>query len=245
MRRLDKFLLPLLTCLVVLGAILFPQQLSQWRDRAVWNGPHTEELKTENDLPTQPLSLAERMLLLARYSDDTDKYTEITVIFQEQESDDEAAALLRAELERLSRLGVLPTGPLMAELSGFHAQRCYLRSPEEIRGASFWTIDAYSKAEDLWLYLILDEETGYALQLDMVGPVLDDFDPKADRVGALFLEGLRLEYWLEGSEEYIARFALPETDCRCVVRKGWDYLRISPEQPAEPVTPIEAPVDGK
>lgn len=226
MRRLDKYLLPILTCLVVLVAILFPRRLSQWRDEAVLNGLHTEELKTENDLPTQPLSLEERMLLLAMYADGLEE--NLTVIAQEQEWDEETDALLRTELERLSANGVLPTGPLVESVSGFSAQRLYLRSPEEIRGASFLTIDVHSKAEKLWLTIILDEETGFALALEASGLAVEKFDAVPSDIGILFLDRLGLEYTLDGYAEYDAGFTLTGTDCGYIVIKGRDDLHISP-----------------
>jgi len=225
MRRLDHYLLPVLTCLVVLVAILFPQRLSQWRDEAVLNRLHTEKLRTENDLPTQPLSLEERMLLLAVYTEGLDP--DMTVIFQEREWDEETEALMRTELERLSENGVLPTGPLAESVSGFSAQRCYLRASEEIRGAAFLTIDIYSKAEDLWLCLILDEETGYALTLEVSGPAMEKFDAVPADIGILFLDRLGLEYTLDGYAEYDAGFTLTGTDCGYIVIKGRDDLRIS------------------
>ncbi len=226
MRRLDRYLLPILTCLVVLVAILFPQRLSQWRDAAVLDGPHTEELKTENDLPTQPLSLEDRMLLLAMYIEGLD--ADLTVIFQEREWDEETETLLRTELERLSDNGVLPAGPRAESLSGFSAQRLYLRSPEEIRGAAFLTLDVYSKAQNLWLYLALDEETGCALALDASGLPIKRFAAEPVDIGIRFLDRFGLEYICDGYAESDAFFQLTGTDCGYMVVKGQDDLRISP-----------------
>jgi len=226
MRRLDRYLLPILTCLVVLVAILFPRRLSQWRDEAVLDGPHTEELKTENDLPTQPLGLEERVLLLAMYAEGLEE--DLTVIAQEREWDEETDALLRTELERLSADSVLPTGPLAENISGFSAQRLYLRSPEEIRGASFLTIDVRSKAEGLWLSVVLDEETGYALALEVAGLAIEKFDAVPSDIGIQFLDRLGLEYTLDGYAEYDAGFTLTGTDCGYIVIKGRDDLHISP-----------------
>jgi len=228
MRRLDRYLLPILTCLVVLVAILFPQRLSRWRDEAELNGPHTEELKTENDLPTQPLSLEERILLLAVFTEYGES-PDMTVILQEQGWNDETEALMRAELERLRENGVLP---LMPEgLLGFSVQRCWLRAAEEIRGAAFLIMNVRSKAEGVWLSMILDEETGYALTLEASGSAVKLCDAEPVDTGILFLDRLGLEYACDGYAENDAGFTLTGTECSYIVVKDQGYLRVSPWTP--------------
>ncbi|WP_298029822.1 hypothetical protein [uncultured Dysosmobacter sp.] len=208
MKRLDRILLPILTCLVVLVALLFPQRLSQWRDEAVLNSPHTEELKTENELPTQALTIQERMLLVAQYNEGAD----MTALVQELEWDSETENLVWKELEGLCKDGILPPEVLPEDLTAFPLQRCYLRSPEEIRGASFLVVEGYSKKNALNLSLALDEETGAALWLEADSPFLRKFDADSLAIGSIFLARLGLENVCENYSPQAAQLTLPGAD---------------------------------
>lgn len=226
MKRLDRWLLPALTCLVVLAAILLPQRLSQWRDQAALNGLHTEELKTENELPTQSLTLEERMLLLARYGEDMDS---MTAMVQALEQSGEVAGMMREELERLCESGVLPPEALPADLSSFESRRLYLRAPDEIWGGSFLTMEGYSKAEDIYLSLVLDEETGYALRLELVTPALKEFPDEPITIGTAFLDRMGVENTCIGYGGYDAAFDLPGAGCRYTIwLENHAMLQITP-----------------
>lgn len=226
MKRLDRWLLPVLTCLVVLVAILLPQRLSQWRDQAALNGLHTEELKTENELPTQSLTLEERILLLARYDEDMDS---MTAMVQELEQSGEVAGMMRKELERLCESGVLPPEVLPADLSSFESRRLYLRAPEEIWGSSFLLMEGYDKAEDIYFSLVLDEETGYALRLELATPALQQFSDEPVNIGITFLDRLGVENMCIGYGGYDATFDLPGADCRYTIwLENHAMLQITP-----------------
>lgn len=226
MKRLDRWLLPILTCLVVLVAVLLPQRLSRWRDEAVLNGPHTEELKTENELPTQSLPLEERMMLMARYDEDMDA---MTAMVQELEQDGGMEALMRTELERLCESGILPWETLPEDLSPFLSRRLYLRAPEEIWGASFLVMEGYSKEDDVSLSLALDEETGYALRLELYSPALRKFVGEPVNIGTVFLDRLGVESECAGYGRYDASFDLLEANCRyAVLLEDRTALRIIP-----------------
>lgn len=224
MRRLDRWLLPILTCLVVLVAILLPQRLSRWRDEAVLNGPHTEELKTENELPTQSLALEERILLLAQYNDTPEA---MTVIVQELELQGEAEELIQAELERLYAGGILDSEAMPESLAPFWGNRVYLRAPEEIWGASFLTMEGYLKEDGTYLSLVVDEESGTALWLEVFTPGIKKWVGEPVEVGRFFLDRMGVENICTGYGMYDATFDLPGADCHYEISSA-DALTVIP-----------------
>jgi len=239
-KQLDRILLPILTCLVVLVAVLFPQRISRWRDEAVLNRPHTEELKTENELPTQSLTIQERMLLLAQYNEGAD----MTALVQELEWDSETVDQVWKAMEGLCKDGILPPEVLPEALAAFPLRRCYLRSPEEIRGASFLVVEGYSKKKALNLSLALDEETGLVLRLEADSPFLKKFDAEPLAIGSLFLARLGLENVCESDSPEAALLTLPDADCYYSVIKDGSFLHIIPWTVVNVSTDASASVDG-
>lgn len=226
MKGLDRWLLPILTCLVVLVAILLPQRLSRWRDEAVLGGPHTEELKTENELPTQALALEERIALLGRYNGAPEA---MTVLTQELDRGSGAETLMWAELERLCESGVLEWELLPERFPSLQSWRLYLRAPEAICGAGFLVMDGYSEEDGVYLSLALDEETGYALELELSSPAARKFAGEPVNIGIVFLDRLGVENECAGYGKYSASFDLPGADCRYDVSlEDRSMLRIIP-----------------
>lgn len=65
MNQLKKWLLPLLTCLLVVSAAVLPQRLSQARDSQQFGHVHTEELNADALPAAQQSTLLDRMELFA------------------------------------------------------------------------------------------------------------------------------------------------------------------------------------
>lgn len=210
MRRIDQWLLPILTCLVVLAALLLPQRISRWRDEAALDGPHTEELKTENDLPTQSLTLEERILLLAQYNDAPDS---MTAIVQELELSGEVEELMHAELEQLCAGGILDSEAIPESFAPFWGHRIYLRAPDKIWGASFLTMEGYLKEDGTSLSLVLDEASGIALRLEVFTPAIQKWVGEPVDVGLFFLDRMGVASTCTGYGMYDAAFDLPGADC--------------------------------
>lgn len=224
MNKLRSWSLPLLTCAVMLAAVILPQRISLWRDQALLNTPHTEELRVENDLPTHPLSLLEQMSLVSL----CDLYPEsLTVVTQELIPDGEAMATIRTELDRLCGDGILPPEVLPADLSGFLYQRLYLRLPGSVSGASFLLMEGYSKKEDSYFSLLLNED-GYALRLEVIHPAMKKYAGTPLEIGTAFLDRLGVEHTCVGDSFYEAVFTTPDPALRYFASQDGDLLRIVP-----------------
>lgn len=224
MNKLRSWSLPILTCAVMLAAVILPQRISLWRDLALLDTPHTEELQAENDLPTRPLSLLEQMSLVSL----CDIYPEsLTVVAQELIPDSETVAMIWTELDRLCDDGILAPEVLPADLSDFLCQRLYLRLPGSISGASFLLMEGYSKQEGLYFSLLLNED-GYTLRLELTHPAMEKYAGTPLDIGAAFFDRLGIEHSCVGYSPYEAVFATPDPTLRYLVSQDTDLLHIIP-----------------
>ncbi len=223
MRNQKPWLLPVLTCVVMLSAVILPQQLSRWRDKALLDTPHTEALHGENELPTRPLSLPEQMSLIAQFHMNNEA---LTSVIQELGQDRETAAMVRTELERLCDSGVLPPEMLLEDLSAFSSKRLYLRMPGTLTGASFLVMEGYSKQEEFYLSLVLSETDGYALWLELDHPAMRKFAGQPVDIGRAFLDRLGVENSCTGYGQYDAVFTAPDGGFQYAVYRDSTLLLI-------------------
>lgn len=223
MRKWKPRLLPVLTCAVMLAAVILPQQLSRWRDQALLNTPHTEALHGENELPTRPLSLPEQMSLIALFNIDNEA---LTSVIQELGQDSGAAATVRTELERLCDSGVLPPEVPLEDLSPLSCRRLYLRMPGTLTGASFLVMEGYSKQKEFYLSLVLSETDGYALWLELDHPAMKKFAGQPVDIGRAFLDRLGVENSCTGYGRYDASFATPDGGLQYTVYRDGTLLFI-------------------
>lgn len=225
MSKVKRWFLPILTCAVMLASVILPQRLSLWRDETLLNAPHTEELQAENELPTRPLSLPEQMALVSLFDADSGSLTSVT---QELGQDSQAETMVRAELERLCSNGILAPELLPEDLSNFFSYRVYLRMPGTISGASFLVMEGYSKRENIYFSLLLNEEDGYALRLELSHPAIKKFLGEPLDIGTAFLDRLGVEHSCIGYGPYDAAFAAPDSAIQYTVSLEGDLLRIVP-----------------
>lgn len=225
MNKRKPWLLPILTCAVMLAAVILPQRLSLWRDEALLNTPHTEELQAENELPTRPLSLPEQMALVSLFDADSVSLTSVT---QDLGQDSQVEAMVRTELERLCDNGILAPDLLPQDLSNFFSYRVYLRMPGAISGASFLVMEGYAKQEGIYLSLLMNEEDGYALRLELSHPAIQKFIGEPLDIGTAFLDRLGVENSRIGHSRYEAVFTTPDSTLEYIVSREGDLLRIVP-----------------
>lgn len=225
MSKVKRWFLPILTCAVMLASVILPQRLSLWRDETLLNAPHTEELQAENELPTRPLSLPEQMALVSLFDADSGALTSVT---QELGQDSQAETMVRTELERLCSNGILAPELLPEDLSNFFGYRVYLRMPGTISGASFLVMEGYSKRENIYFSLLLNEEDGYALRLELSHPAIKNFIGEPLDIGTAFLDRLGVENTCVGYGPYDAVFTTPDAALQYGVFLEYDLLRIVP-----------------
>lgn len=99
MKPVRKWLLPALTCLIVVGAAILPPQVSRLRDLRQFGQVHTEALEADNLPVYEPPSLTDRLELYLRWRDS--EWAVPSVRSPEEEREDQAEKLIRAGLERL------------------------------------------------------------------------------------------------------------------------------------------------
>lgn len=99
MKRVKKWLLPALTCLLAAGAVVLPPYISQLRDAKQFGQIHTEALAAETLPAYEPPSLTDRLALYLRWRDS--EWAVPSVRSPEEEREDRAEELIRAGLGRL------------------------------------------------------------------------------------------------------------------------------------------------
>lgn len=182
MKLLKKLILPVLTCLTVLAAVLLPPRISQAGDARLMGQIHAENVKVEDY--SEPATLAQRIDLLARWTAGDKTLTGITQMLYSDLSmtvslQDRAQMALWDLTEALPLLGKdLWTASGMDQVK---ASSLLLRDPASGLSANLYQIqwEAWSSGDDnnqgkkQSISLILDEETNLILSLTTEGHLMD------------------------------------------------------------------------
>ncbi|QNL43308.1 hypothetical protein H8790_07290 [Oscillibacter hominis] len=215
MTHWKRWLLPVLSGIAVLASICLPEWASGLRDRELMGTVHAEAMDASQNLPVLPSTIQEKMeLLYSSYGKMADE--EIGTVEQELGNSAETEAWLReladSMLEQLSNVHLLPQEAV--EISEIDGVREVCRRMEDGASASFIRIWSYGK-DGLYLFCVLDEETGLVLQAECNLPNLPQYDSyvfeAADRGLQYFLGmGLETELISEGGDT--ALFAVDGTE---------------------------------
>ena len=228
MRRLQAWLLPLLTVLTVLTVTLLPRHLLTMQDQKRMGQVHTEALTTENLLPTQPPDMTQRIELLVRWMETSDAMSA-----QQELSDDaiytELTDALLDALARMAEGGVLPAELLPESIPFTEATQLYLQ--QQLTGAKYYILDTPIHTENAHLWAVLDGDTKQLLWLELVHPVMEDlfFDSLSPAdIGTFFLESLGVENDLTAAEKFDAVFQTANPNVQYVVSLDPCSLKIAP-----------------
>ncbi len=210
MKRLNKWLLPLLAVLLLLGAALLPPWISSLRDGALY-AAHPETLESVSVPLTAP-ELPARIELLSRWLEDRD-----SVIYASQEiagSDMAAGSGLTAqelydrELQGLTEYGVIPDGSVTAtfwEAGTASFTQLYLRGDRV--NVEYLMVQVVSSKPDALLELVIDEESGLTVAFFAAHPSLSQYGEDALFLGTALVERLGLDYRVQ-DEGSFARIRL-------------------------------------
>ena len=194
MKVLQKWGLPVLTGLVVLAALLLPEQISTLRDRQVLETIHTQPL-AEEDLTIRDISLPEKMALLARavQHPDLEVYSTTQALPEPGEPEwDQAEAVFFQSVESLSLCGVLPESFDRAGLEFWGGSRAvYVQSDGALSAGMLYLQGRTASQDDLWL--VVDQETGLPVWIDCALRSVKEELPAAEELGQRFFEGLGVE----------------------------------------------------
>ena len=179
MKLVKKWLFPILTCLIVAGAVVLPPYISYIRDnRQSYAQIHTSELDADGLLIWEGWDLLERLELFARWYTD---YSELLPSFQTVPGDEEsenaelAALTLNRALDCLIQAGVLPDYLLKFPLEHPHITRVLFSDPDRLgmgilEPLVFWEV--WGDLGEDSLYMIVDSESGLPLILNLFDPNL-------------------------------------------------------------------------
>lgn len=187
MKLVRKWLFPVLTFLLVAGAALLPQRISQARDARQFGAVHAETMAVADSLPVhdqEPPSLADRIGLYLRWFG----LQEIIPSFRTPASisEEEAAEMAGVVLDMLISGQVLSEQALMDEETGDllwpEVTYCYhilIWDPEKdvARQEPFaiWQLSADLGGSSGSVWLTLDAETGLPLYIQLYDPNMDQW----------------------------------------------------------------------
>lgn len=166
MKLVKKWLLPILTCLIVAGAAVLPPYLSQLRDARQLGQVHMETLEADALPAYEPPDLIDRLTLYARWSSGI----ETIPSFQSREEQyaETAEGVMWDALEQMAEGGVLP-GYLWEGLELNSWSYIMLWTPESgianQAPVTVWRINADfgDKARVGALLMNVDAESGFPL----------------------------------------------------------------------------------
>lgn len=230
MKKLRNWLLPLCTCLAVLAAALLPPRLSQLRDQQELHTVHTEALTADNNLPTQALTPEERITLVSWWSDAPDTLAFVSQELYQPEDLNQLEEDLSTELQNLAESGILPSALASEAPPVLYGTRLFLRETGNLAGARFLNVSTYVEEENFTTWMMLDEESGKVLWLELDYPELvKNVLSSAEDIGTAFLDRLGVAYLLVYSHPYGAVFQLAGCDVLYVVSIYRDHLSICPQ----------------
>lgn len=223
-------LFPLLTLLTVLVLALLPRELSLWKDQRLQGSVQSEVLVTENDLPVRSPTLPERMELLAQWmtaEDIISTQTELT-----GQTYETWVNTIRLELEDFRSNGLFPAELLPTDITNASCHRMYLR--RQLQGAEYIVMDAYLKVEGIHLWVVLDEETGQLLWLELGNRSAMKFLYEKLRpveIGTFFLQRLGIVPEERSSGSLYAVLGIPGGNVEYGVWLDSSYVTICPMPP--------------
>ena len=189
MKLIKKCLFPILTCLIVAGAVVLPPYISYVRDdRQFYAQIHTSELDAEALPAWEGRDLLERIELYARWSTDHVGYRESipssqAALFVDDLAEEKFAVQLMGQaavrmlgqaLDDLTQAGVLPDYPFEFPMEHIGMTRLLLWDPGNMNSqnsAEYWsaTVDF---GENCHVWIVIDGESGLPLTLRLSDPNL-------------------------------------------------------------------------
>lgn len=232
---MKKWLLPAVTALAVLGCVLLPPRLSEWKDAKMW-GAVCAEAAPETGAADQggDSLLSERLALLARYWVDQDGISAYSETVSARETLSGCREMLDRELEDLEADGVLPP-ELGLENYAMAVMRIFLQDDQTGLQADYYVVECRGVGSSVEMNAALDAQTGRALLLGVYNgelAVKSDSLPSVGEVGLRFFQRLELEPAFRDAYQGAALFS-PVDGVVYEVMQGPGYLSIFPGEPGE------------
>lgn len=165
MKLMKKWLFPILTCLIIVGAAVLPPYISQVKDSEQFGRIHAEELNMDTLPIREPPDLLKRLELYARWRTPAETIPSV-------QNPEMNVGLTEQALEYLVQTDVIPGHLLWDSVEQADAKRILLWNPTDSMGSQtpieFWRVKVY--LGDRSLSMDLDSETGLPLFLNLYDP---------------------------------------------------------------------------
>lgn len=249
-----KWFLPAVTMLIVLTAIVLPERLSALGDRKLFGAAHVEPFDSAFGLSAPELSMTDRVNIIAQlnYGEMTDAYYRMQDTFTEEEfvKMDE---LCRNAVWSLMENSVLelPSDVSPEQMERYDCSKYLLWDRVTAGEASFIQAYYYDDAASCGVNLMVDEESGMAVQFSVFYPGLEAEFAGTD--GVRLVDTLCLFADLFGGEMVDIKYG--ENDAYVTVRTGdgdfyfhagqkYEVLTIEPSPSPTPASYVGIIVDG-
>ena len=231
---MKKWLLPIFTALAVLGCVLLPPRLSEWKDAKMWGAALIEAAPELSDAYQNGDSLlSERLALLARYWVEQDGISAYSETVADREQLSACREMMDRELEALETDQILP--PEMGlENYAMAVVRIFLQDDRTGLQADYYAVECRGVGSSVEMNTILDAQTGRALQIGVYDDELteeSDSLPSTGGVGLRFFQRLELETTFRDGQAAVYFF--PVDGVVYGVMRGPSYLAIYPADPSE------------
>lgn len=216
MKQIKRAILPVLTVVIVLGAVVLPGQLSKWKDQALMNRVHQEESITNMKLPNYTLSMEERLKLFVRNQDSPDGIAVMTQTLLEDELND-AEEMMRRELNVYVENGFLEENVYEEIIQSTlprgeqrYGSRLFLQDEQTRATTRVIICEEVSKYSDLHLWVNMDEETGRILAFEFTIPATQ-LQQKTRAFAEFFMSRLGVPYECSWESEggYAVEMTIP------------------------------------
>lgn len=173
MNLLKKWLFPILTCLIVIGAAVLPAYISQVKDNRQFAQIHTSELNADALAVREGRDLLGRLELYARWNTMSDIIPSFQTVPEDEklENVELAEQTLTHALDYLIQAGVLPDYLLELPLEYLNVSRVLLWDPDDMSSwnlAEYWSVTTGLGEDSLWI--MIDSESGLPLTLNLYDP---------------------------------------------------------------------------
>lgn len=219
MKQIKRAILPVLTIVIVLGAVVMPGQLSRWKDQALMNRVHREDWITNMKLPDYSLLMEERLKLYLRNQDGANGLAVMMQTLLEDELD-EAEEMMRRELKAYAENGFLEekvyeeiVRSILPRGEQRYGSRLFLQDEKTRATTRVIICEEVSKYSDLHLWVNMDEESGRILAFELTIPKTE-WQQKTREFAEFFMSRLGVPYecsW-ESKDGYAVEMTVPGQD---------------------------------
>lgn len=223
MKIRKHWLLPALTCIMVLSAAIVPQQVSFYQDRQLFGRIHTEALSIDSNLSVWSATLPKKLALYNQWN--YEPYGIVNAMQALLVSDDgRLEETVRTALKSMVEYSVIPEDAARDTFQEIGGNWLMLHDADSGESARFLTV--WSIEEDHPVMLTLDEESNAVCELRIYHPSIFKDTDAPEEIGWHFFEAMGLEVELMDAGSEWAMFCLKDMDTLYLVSRYGERISI-------------------